>query len=103
MLFLVHIHAQLPGDWTPEQRLDARRRENEAAVALMNRRVLRRIFRLVGINSNYGIWEAETPEDLDSVLRSLPLFPYMTITVMPIIKHPVEEAYEQEHGPVPPL
>lgn len=89
---MVNVRTQFPGDWSLEQRQDARRRETEAAVALMQRRVLRRIFRLVGTNSNYGIWETDTPEDLDAALRTLPLFPYMTITVMPIIQHPVEEA-----------
>jgi muconolactone D-isomerase len=37
------------------------------------------------------------------VLQSLPMYPFMTISVTPIIKHPVEEAYEQKHGPIPPL
>jgi hypothetical protein len=27
----------------------------------------------------------------------------LNVTVTPLIKHPVEEAYEQEHGSVPPL
>ena len=103
MKFMVNIRTQFPGDWSQEQRQDARRRETEAAVALMQRRVLRRIFRLVGTNSNYGIWETETPEELDATLRTLPLFPYMTITVMPIIQHPVEEAYLQQFGAIPAL
>jgi muconolactone delta-isomerase len=62
------------------------------------------MFRCAGSNLSYSIWEAETAEDLDAALRSLPAFPsIMSVTVTPIIKHPVEEAYEQKFGPIPPL
>jgi hypothetical protein len=30
----------------------------------------------------------------------LPLFAFMTITVTTVIKLPVQEAYEREHGPI---
>jgi muconolactone D-isomerase len=103
MRFLLNIRTQLPGEWTREQRADIRRRETEAAVALMHRRVLRRTFTVVGQLANFSIWETGTAEELHTVLQSLPMYPFMTITVTPIIKHPVEEAYEQEHGPIPAL
>ena len=102
MRFLLNIRVELPGEWTQEKRADLVRRETEAAVALMHRKVLRRIFRVVGQQANFSIWEANTPEELHAVLQSLPMYPFMTITVTPIIKHPVEETYEKEHGPIPP-
>ena len=103
MRFLLNIRVQLPGEWTTEQRADLVRRETEAAVDLIHRRVLRRTFRVVGQLANASIWETDTPEELHAVLQSLPMYPFMTVTVTPIIKHPVEEAYEQKHGPIPPL
>ena len=103
MRFLLNIQVRLPGEWAQEQRLDLVRRETEAAVELMHRKVLRRTFRVVGQLANFSIWETTTPEELHAVLQSLPMYPFMTVTVIPIIKHPVEQAYEEKHGAVPAL
>jgi hypothetical protein len=41
---------------------------------------------------------------LDAAIRTLPNFPLIqNMTVTPLIRHPVEEAYEEEYGPMPPL
>lgn len=103
MRFLLNIQVRLPGEWSQEQRTELVRRETEAAVELMHRKVLRRTFRIVGQLANFSIWEAATPEDLHAVLQSLPMYPYMTIAVTPIIKHPVEQAYEEKYGSIPVL
>ena len=103
MRFLLNIQVRLPGEWTQEQRADLVRRETEAAVELIQRKVLRRTFRVVGQLANISIWETATPEELHAVLQTLPIYPFMTITVTPIIKHPVEQAYEEKHGPIPAL
>jgi muconolactone D-isomerase len=100
MLFVLNIRTQLPGEWSPEQRADMLGRELAAGVRLMEQRVIVRMFRIVGQVANFSLWQAATLEDLHAVLQTLPLFSYMTITVTPVIKHPVEEAYEREHGPI---
>jgi muconolactone D-isomerase len=69
----------------------------------MQRGVLRRIFRIVGQQASFSLWEADTLEELHAVLESLPLYRFMAITVTPIMRHPVEEAYEREYGAIPPL
>ena len=48
MRWLCNIRADLPGEWTQAKRDDMVNRENEHAAALMQRGVLRRIFRIVG-------------------------------------------------------
>lgn len=103
MRFLVNIQVRLPGEWTQGQRADLVRRETEAAVELMYRKVLRRTFRVVGQLANFSIWETATPEELHAVLQSLPMYPFMTVTVTPIIEHPVEQAYKTKHGSIPAL
>ena len=95
MRFLLNIQVRLPGEWTEEQRADLVRRETEAAVGLMHRKV--------GQLANFSIWEAATLEELHAVLQSLPMYPFMTITVTPVIKHPVEQAYEDKYGSIPAL
>jgi muconolactone D-isomerase len=103
MRFLLNIQVRLPGEWTEEQRKDMIRRETEAAVEFMHRGILRRTFRIVGQLANFSIWETQSPEELHAVLQSLPMYPYMTVTVTSIIKHPVEQAYEEKYGAVPAL
>ena len=103
MRFLLNIQVRMPGEWTNEQRSELACRETEAAVELMHRKVLRRTFRVVGQVANFSIWETATPEELHAVLQSLPMYPFMTITVTPIIKHPVEQAYEEKYGSIPAL
>ena len=34
---------------------------------------------------------------------SLPMYPYMNVTVTPLIQHPGTEAYTKAHGAMPPL
>lgn len=43
--------------------------------------------RVVGQLANFSIWETATVEELHAVLQSLPMYPFMTISVTPIIKH----------------
>lgn len=103
MRFMLNIRARLPAEWTAEQRGELSRRQMEAAVELMRRKILRRTFRVVGQSANFSIWETDTLEELHATLESQPMYPFWTITVVPIIRHPAEEAYERQHGPLPPL
>ena len=105
MRFLVHIEVQpLPGDW-PKERQDAlRRAEVERVVELMHQGILRSaIFRIPGRNANYAVWQTETPEELDKVLRSLPLHPFMRLEITPIMAHPSEAAYKEKYGEIPAM
>ena len=105
MRFLVHIKVQpLPGDWTKEQQDDIRRRAVERVVELMHEGHLRSaIFRIPGRNANYAIWQADSLEELDSILRSLPLHPFMLLEVTPLMAHPSEAAYKQKYGEIPAM
>jgi len=100
VLFLLNIRTQLPGEWNAEHRSEMLEREFGVGVRLMEHRVMLRMFRVVGQLANFSVWQTATLEDLHAVLQTLPLFAFMSITVTPIIKHPVEEAYEREHGPI---
>ena len=103
--FRVHAQALPRPDVTAEQRADFRQREYAALIDLVRRGVLRRMLRCARANMNYSIWEAESLETLDAAIRSLPAFSsgLNVATVTPLVRHPIEEAYEQEHGPVPSL
>jgi muconolactone D-isomerase len=103
MQFMVNIEVAVPADLPQTQKDDLRRRENDRAMELMKGNKLRRIWRIVGQVANFSIWEADSPEELHANLGSLPLYPYMKVTVTPLIQHPVTEAWTKANGALPPF
>jgi len=63
-------------------------KEAERARQLAAAGILRRLWRVPGRRANWGIWVAATTDELHAALASLPLFPYMSITVHPLATHP---------------
>jgi len=87
MDFLVHM--EISGDLGTEAQESAlRNQEAECARQLGARGVLRRLWRIPGRRANWGIWTAATSDELHKALASLPLFPYLTITIHPLGSHP---------------
>lgn len=101
MLFMVHIDVSMPAD-TPQQKKDElRTAENARAFELIEAGKMRRIWRIVGETANYGIWEAESLEDLHASIGSLPIYPYMKVSVTPLIAHPVTDGWTASRGEMP--
>lgn len=103
MLFMARIVVRLPGDWPPEKLQEINQRETARSMQLVREGKLKRIFRIVGQRANFSIWEVASPEELHQTLTSLPLHPYMDVTVWPIIKHTTTQAWEAAHGAMPPF
>jgi len=101
MQFMLHIDVTLPTDMAQQEKDDLRQRENARAEELIQAGTLRRIWRVVGRMANFSIWEADTLEALHAAIQSQPMFPYMKITVTPLVEHPVTEAWRERHGEVP--
>ena len=69
-------------------------KEAERARELAQAGILRRLWRVPGRRANWGIWVAQTTDELHAALSSLPLFPYMSITVHPLATHPNDPRLE---------
>jgi muconolactone D-isomerase len=48
----------------------------------------RHLWRIVGQYANISVFDVENPSQLHQILTSLPLFPFMKITVTPLCHHP---------------
>jgi muconolactone delta-isomerase len=96
--FLVHIVIR------PPESLDAgtlgRLRQAEAARAreLADSGVLLRLWREPGRWANWGLWASPDEPGLRAALGSLPLRPYMDVTVHPLDAHPSDPAPETRAG-----
>jgi muconolactone delta-isomerase len=87
MEFLVHIEiGRIEGDADAQQALQ--RQEAVRARELAAQGVLRSLWRVPGRRANWGIWVADDADQLHAAISSLPLFPYLTVTVHPLARHP---------------
>jgi muconolactone D-isomerase len=86
MEFLVHMEVEdLPAG---EQGKKLLALESDRARELAVRGVLRRLWRIPGRRANWGIWIVGSIDELHETISSLPLFPYLNVTVHPLARHP---------------
>lgn len=103
MLLMVRITVELPGDMEPAKLAEIGKAETARAIELIQAGSMRKIWRVVGARSNFSIWETDSLEDFHANIASLPMHPFMTVEVTPIIEHPATQAYESQIGPFPTI
>jgi muconolactone D-isomerase len=87
MEFLVHMVVNRI-DAGEEREKQLRQEEAARGRELARQGILVRLWRVPGRRENWGIWRADDADQLHNALVSLPLFPYLTITVHPLASHP---------------
>lgn len=88
MLFLVRMDVNIPADMPAEEASAIKAVEKAYSQDLQQQGKWRHIWRVVGEYSNYSVFDAESNDELHTMLSGLPLFPYMDISVTPLAKHP---------------
>lgn len=88
MLFLVHMIVDIPKDLPQDEVHRIVTKEKAYSQDLQRTGKWPHLWRVVGEYANYSIFEAESNDELHDMLSQLPLFPYMTIKVTPLAKHP---------------
>ncbi|MFR9788872.1 muconolactone Delta-isomerase family protein [Streptomyces sp. MB22_4] len=87
--FLVEITTSVPEGTTQEQVAERRAAEAVRARELAATGRLVRLWRPVGETRSIGVWRAADEAELDEkVLGTLPLRPWMSLTVTPLESHP---------------
>jgi muconolactone D-isomerase len=88
MLFQVEMDVQFPYA-VPAAKIDELKQvERERAKELQRTGVWRHLWRVAGRYSNLSIFDASGAQELHEILSNLPLFPFMTIRVTPLCRHP---------------
>ncbi|NOV20417.1 muconolactone Delta-isomerase [Ensifer adhaerens] len=88
MLFQVSMDVHIPHGADIAQ-IDALKAQEKARCQeLMHKGVWRHIWRVVGAYRNLSIFDVADAGELHELLMSLPLFPFMTIKVVPLCRHP---------------
>ncbi len=94
MDFVVRIDVGLPPDFEHSRRENLIRAESVRAKELASRGVIRRLWRIPGRWANVGIWSAEDGTALHEALSSLPLYPWLDVSVTPLAHHPSDPGPE---------
>jgi len=103
MLFMVRIKVELPGEMDPAKVEALGAAEADRAIELIQAGRMRKVWRIVGERANFSIWEADSLEEFHADISSLPLHPWMSVDVTPMIEHPATQAYEDRIGPFPTI
>ena len=88
MLFHVKMTVKLPLDMDPDKAAKLKADEKELAQSLMREGKWRHIWRVAGQYANVSIFDVQDNAELHDILSGLPLFPFMAITVTPLLRHP---------------
>ena len=88
MLFKVCMTVRLPHDMNAAQADELKSRERIVAQELQRVGKWRHLWRVAGRYANVSIFDVSDAEELHALLLTLPLFPYMEVTVDALCRHP---------------
>ena len=88
MLFHVQMDVRLPHDMPTEKADALKKTERERAQELQTSGKWRHLWRIAGRYANVSIFDVASVEELHDILSTLPLFPFMQISVSPLCHHP---------------
>jgi muconolactone delta-isomerase len=90
--FLTTFTTSVP-EGTPAQAVDETEAgEAQRAKELARQGRLLRLWRLPGPSRALGLWNAESPDEMRVILKSLPMDPWMTVETTPLSRHPSDPA-----------
>lgn len=88
MLFLVHMVVNIPSTLPEAEATRIKAAEKQYSQDLQRSGKWPHIWRVVGEYANYSVFDVASNDELHTLLSGLPLFPYMTIKVTPLARHP---------------
>ncbi|MFG1317029.1 muconolactone Delta-isomerase [Xanthobacter autotrophicus] len=88
MLFHVEMTVKIPHDFPAEKADAIKAAEKAYAQELQRQGKWVHLWRVAGRYSNISIFDVESVDELHTLLSSLPLFPFMDITVTALARHP---------------
>jgi muconolactone delta-isomerase len=95
MEFLVEFEITIPDGTTESEVMEREDAEADAAAKLVEEGHLVRVWKL-GVESSkkqiLGLYRADGETELDGLLRALPLYEWMRVSVTPLAPHPNDPA-----------
>ena len=88
MLYCAMIDVNIPADMDPDTLAQLREEERLKAIELQESGKFLHLWRVAGRMANISIFDCADNDELHQVLSSLPMFPYFSVKVVPLAKHP---------------
>ena len=88
MLYCVEMDVSIPFDADGGSIEDLKKAEKERAEALQRDGRWVHLWRVAGRYANISVFDVADHDELHGILSSLPLFPFMSIKVTPLARHP---------------
>jgi len=82
------MDVRFPESLADEQIADFQAREKEYSGQLQRSGKMAGIWRIVGEYANHSLFEVESNDELHQILSGFPMYPYMSIKVTALAKHP---------------
>jgi muconolactone delta-isomerase len=90
--FLTTFTSAVPAGTPGQAVADAEAREAQRTRELAEEAHLERLWRLPGEGRALGLWRAGDAGQMQAIVKSLPLDPYMTTDITPLTRHPSDPA-----------
>ncbi|MEM9773053.1 MAG: muconolactone Delta-isomerase family protein [Chloroflexota bacterium] len=88
MLVQVEMTVDVPHGIDHDRFEILKREEREIAQMLQTQGIWRHLWRHVGLYANTSIFSVESLDQLHEILITLPLYPYLRLTITPLCRHP---------------
>jgi len=82
------MDVHLPHDMPAAKADEIKAREKEYSQELQRQGKWQQLHRIVGEYANYSVFDVDSHDELHILLSALPLFPYMTMQVTALARHP---------------
>ena len=90
MEFLARIEQQISPDMDQERLAAVKAAEKIRGQELADAGKMRRIWRLPGRRAVMVLYDVESTDELHDIISSLPLFPWMDVTITPLSAHALD-------------
>lgn len=88
MLYLVRMDVTIPTELPQAETEAAKEQEKALAQDLQRDGRWLHLWRVVGMYSNYSVFDVGSNDELHNILQSLPLYKFMQIHITPLAQHP---------------
>jgi muconolactone D-isomerase len=88
MLYHVRMNVRPPHDVDPGRIDRLKAEEKVRALELQRQGKWVHLWRVAGLYSNISVFDVDSHDELHELLSTLPLYPFMTISVTPLARHP---------------
>lgn len=96
MEFLVNIEVEWPAEGDRDELARLTAAEHDRALELAAEGRIKRLWRIPGRRANWGLWEAADATELHQAISSLPFYPWLTVEVYALARHPNDPATQED-------